>query len=87
LDSADIRQGKSGPDPESATPDRDCFQNLTGTSLSEVPLTSMINVSWRSAQSFQRYEPNCGKMPSHAMFKIPFKNSWIRIQTKMTSKI
>ena len=62
--SAYLRQGKSDRDP---SPDPEEFLNLFAPSLSEV--TSTITCSWRSEHFFQRYEPNCGKMPYFAMMK------------------
>ena len=67
------------------TPDLDDLQNVMGTSLSKD--TSVIKFSWKSNQFFQRYEPNCGKMPNLATLKNPLKNCWIWIQMWMTSKI
>jgi len=34
-----------------------------------------------------RYQPNCGKMPHLALLTNPFKNSWIPIRRRITSKI
>ena len=52
------------------TSDPDDFQNLTGTSLFQV--TFVVKFSGRSDHFVQRYEPNCGKMPSSiAMLKNP----------------
>jgi len=31
----------------------------------------VVKFSWRSSQFFQRYEPNCGKMPHLAILKNP----------------
>jgi len=65
--SDDPHQGESRPDPESLcrvrsrTLNLDKFQNLTTTYLSKH--TSVIKISLRSDQFFQRHEPNWGKYP------------------------
>jgi len=53
------------------SPDLDCFQNLTGTSLSKD--TSVIKFSSKSDHSVQRYEPNCVKMQYRGILKNPSK--------------
>ena len=59
--------------------------NLTVTFLCKD--TSVIKFLWKSDHTISRYELNCVKMPYLAMLKNPFKNSWIWIRRRMTSKI
>jgi len=58
-ESANLRQGGTGPDPND-------FQNLLGTSLSIDTGTSMVKFSWTSdhfLERYESYEPNCRKIP------------------------
>jgi len=64
----------------------DDFQNSMKTSLSKD--TFVVRFSQRSGQFFQRYEPNCGKMPYLATLKNPSKKFLdYRIRKLMTSEI
>ena len=89
-ESANLRQGESGPDTESEfwvrirTHDPDDFQNLTGTFLSND--TYIVKFSWRSHQFFQRCELNCGKSPISQCWILQ-KNSCMWIRRRITSKI
>ena len=70
-----VRQGESGPDPESISGVRIRtsgpydFRNLTGTSLFQV--TFVVKFSWRSDHFCPELN---GKMPYLAMLKNPSKN-------------
>ena len=73
-ESTDLLQGESGQQSGCGLRTRRpiYLQNLVRTSLSND--TSGINFSWSSDHFFQKYEPNCGKMPHLAMLKNLSKN-------------
>jgi len=48
--------------------------------------TPVVKLSWSADQFFQRYDPNCQKMPSRNV-EEHFKNSQTWIRRRMTSKI
>jgi len=80
-----------GPDPEFVsgliTPNSGSGlpPNLMRTSLSTY--TSVIEFSWQSDHSLRRYNPNCRKMLYLAILKNSSKIFWIRIRSRMTSKL
>ena len=83
MKSANLHQGKSGPD-------------LQSTCIVQIRMIPKFNEDFPvqryicdkiSMKIRSDYEPNGGKMPHFAMSKKPLKYSWIRIEKWMTSKI
>jgi len=91
-ETAYLRQGESGADPESIrTSDADDFQNLTGISLFKVTFVVHCGTKLQFHEDPVTFSRDLSqivkKCPYLAMLKDPSKNCWMQISKWMTYKI